>query len=47
MIKEMKNVYKGGQKVNKHVEVQAKSVFDEWRFFCGLTPINQLMIFKR
>ncbi len=32
---ENENVNKGGRRVNKHVELWVKNVFDEWRVFCG------------
>jgi hypothetical protein len=30
----MENVNKGGQKINKHGELWANDVVNEWRIFC-------------
>jgi hypothetical protein len=34
--KEVESVNKGGRKINKHVELWAKNVFDGWKIFHGL-----------
>jgi hypothetical protein len=45
--KEVENVNKGGQRINKHVELWAKNVFDDYKFFCGLIQQDQSQIFQK
>ncbi len=42
--KEVDNVNKGGQRVNKHIELWAKNAFDEWRPLCGFDITRSLII---
>jgi hypothetical protein len=38
--KELENVNKGGQRVNKQTELWVKNAFDEWRLFCGFDALK-------
>jgi hypothetical protein len=39
----MKNVNKGGRRMNKHVELWAKNVFDEWKLFDGFNTTKSIV----
>jgi hypothetical protein len=45
--KEVENVNKASQRINKHVELLVKNAFDEWNFFVVLIQQDQLLIFQR
>jgi len=41
--KEVENVNKGGWRINKHVELWVRNVFDEWRIFHGFDTTRSII----
>jgi len=41
--REVENVNKGGWRINKHVELWARNVFDEWKVFDSLDTTRSIV----